>query len=67
MILLMKAISGVVILIVHKNILRKNFLSKMMKICLVMKVSLRIKFIKYKKNLIKQKETLMKQDYQQDL
>jgi hypothetical protein len=67
MILLMKAILGVVILIARKNILKKNFLFQTMKTCLIMKVSLRIKFIKYKKNLIKQKEISMKQDYQQDL
>jgi hypothetical protein len=63
----MKTILDAVILIVVKNTLRKNYLSKMMKICLVMKAFLRIKIIKFKKSLFKKKGTLMKQDYQQDL
>jgi len=67
MILLMKIILDAVILIALKNTLKKNFLSKMMKICLVMKAFLRIKIIKFKKSLFKQRGISMKQDYQQDL
>ena len=67
MILLMKTILDAVILIALKNTLRKNFLFKMMKICLVMKAFLRIKIIKFKKSQFKQRGILMKQDYQQDL
>ena len=63
----MKIILDAVILIALKNTLKKNFLSKMMKICLVMKAFLRIKIIKFKKSLFKQRRISMKQDYQQDL
>jgi len=63
----MKIILDAVILIALKNTLKKNFLSKMMKICLVMKAFLRIKIIKFKKSLFKQRGISMKQDYQQDL
>jgi len=63
----MKVILDAVILIALKNTLKKNFLPKMMKICLVMKAFLRIKIIKFKKSLFKQRGISMKQDYQQDL